>query len=835
MSISRPGDLPAPTASATLIGVAEAVTSSPSAFELDLVRGAPAGLVAGGLALGIGFTGTLADGPVTHWVVAGMLSAVLSAACAVFAVRSFRSGREWIGWGLVLAASVGLGGVRAVIARRPLPADHVAVICADGKKVRVEGVIADEPRLDPVRRTISFPLAVSRARREGRKERASTGLVRVSLHGPMPDVAFGDRVRVSGGVFVTPPPSNPGQSDRRAALIRRGLHLELSSWDDVDVLVLAHDQGPWLRSRLLALRRAAVARLSLLVGPPESGLLASIVFGIRSGFEPGVYEAFRATGLVHILVASGMNVGLLAWICLALLGAFRVPARLAAAVTLPVLVVYLLLCGADPPLLRATVMFGLLVAARLLGRPPATVNALAASGAALLLAEPSALFDPSFRFSFAATAGVLAAVPALVARRGPLPRWLVETAGCTLAAQLALFPLLAASFGSVPATGLVANLLVAPLCGVLLAGGLILLGLGVAPWIGPPAGLALKAVLAGLLDLVRICAELPLATVVAPALSPVALAAYLVWALGGLLWLAAAARRSTARWPARVCTAGLAVLVACAGRAALRPAPGDLAITFLDVGQGLGVVIRLPSGRVLLWDAGPGFAGSTVVAPYLAGQGTGRLAGALLTHPHADHAGGMDDVLARVPADWAALSGDSFGAAGLEFRALRDRLLRFGPPVRLVRDGARIEGEPGVRLEIWHPPRRGFTPRKDEAIDERSLVLAIRWRDATALLAGDIRTKAEARLLPRARRLAPVGLLQASHHGSDRANTRAFLEAARPGAAVASAGARSRFGHPHPATVIRYRDRGVTLRVTGREGALTAVTRGEVWTVAPAR
>jgi competence protein ComEC len=120
-------------------------------------------------------------------------------------------------------------------------------------------------------------------------------------------------------------------------------------------------------------------------------------------------------------------------------------------------------------------------------------------------------------------------------------------------------------------------------------------------------------------------------------------------------------------------------------------------------------------------------------------------------------------------------------------------------------------------------------------VDERSLVLAIRWKDATALLAGDIRRRAERRLLARARRLAPVGLLQASHHGSDRGNTAPFLAALRPRAAIASAGARNRFGHPHPATVIRYRDRGVALRVTGREGALTARTAGADWGIAPAR
>ncbi|MEK7475320.1 MAG: ComEC/Rec2 family competence protein [Candidatus Coatesbacteria bacterium] len=832
---------------------------APAPFEIALLRRAPLGWgVLAGL-LGIlaadaaGLAGAVGSGGAT---VCGLAAVCLAAG----AVLTARRGREGAAWALALGAAAAVGGARLAADRGPLAREDIGRLSLPVKHAIVEALVTDAPRLYADRGTTVLVLEVHALAARGAPPAPAQGTVRATLHWMESRVRYGDLVRIEGTLLAPPAPSNPGQRDARRAMARQGVRALLSAWEPGRFEVRARDRGSRVLAALLMLRRAATARLAILVGPPESDLLGSIVFGLQAGFDPEVLEAFRATGLMHILVASGLNVGILAWLCLAAFRAARVPRARASLLALPVLVAYLLLCGADPPLLRSTLMFGLLVAAGALGRPTSPFNALGLAAGVILLASPEAAWDTSFQFSFVSTAGVMALVPTLVAARGRIPAWLVEAGACTLAAQLALLPFLASTFGTVPCLGAVANLLVTPTMGIFLSGGLALLGLGWVPLLGPALGWFLKNTLAVTLGIVEAFAGVPLASVVTPPFPGLAVAAYLAWTLGGLLWLAAGRaaadaavgsspegdlpRRETEEpapmvpptrtWPRAVSLAGLAVLALLVWRAALRPAPGDLTVTVLDVGQGAAAVIRLPSGRAILVDAGPPFAGLSVVSPYLAHEAVGRLSAVILTHPHDDHAGGMETVLRRHRADVWLASGCGFAEAGNALAGTRRVLRSRGIPVRLARAGLRLEGEPGVAIEVLHPPE-GWMRRvaKAKRTDENAVVLAVRLGDTGALLAADIEGRGEALLAPRLRRGRPFGLLVLGHHGSDRASSRAFLAAVRPRDAVAAAGAGNRFGFPNPAVVIRVRDRGARLWVTGRDGAIRARADGRDWSVGP--
>jgi len=810
-------------------------------FELALLRRAPAGWGVLAMLLGI----LAADQAGLGGRVGAGAAAALAVAATAGAVATGRHGRAGWAWTLALVAAAGLGGARLTAGRGPLPPGDVGRVSLPVKHAVVSAIVADSPRLYQDRRLTVLLLEVKDLTVPGAPPAPARGTVRATLHWPETRVRFGDSIRIEGTLLAPPAPSNPGQRDARTALARQGIRALLSAWEPAQFEIRARGQGSPVMASLLRLRQAATNRLAALVGPPESDLLGSIVFGLQAGFDPEVLESFRATGLMHILVASGLNVGLLAWLCLTALGAARVPRARASLLTLPVLVAYLLLCGADPPLLRSTLMFGLLVAAGMLGRPASPFNAIGLAAGWILLASPESAWDTSFQFSFVSTVGVMALVPSLVAARGPWPRWLVEAGACTLAAQLALLPLLASTFGMVPCLGALANLLVTPTMGIFLSGGLLLLAFGWLPLAGPALGWLLKHTLSLTLGVVETFAGVPFASVVTPPFTVPAVAAYLAWTIGGLFWLAAiaSARAGTAppagvgaappapapfvppvrRWPRRVSLAGLALLAALVWRAALRPAPGDLTLTVLDVGQGAAAVIRLPSGRAILVDAGPPFAGSSVVSPYLAHESLGRLAAVVLTHPHDDHAGGMETVLRRHRADvWLAGSCEP-GEAGTALAGAQRVLLTRGVPRRTARAGMRLEGEPGVTVEILHPPAGGIgRVAKARRLDENSVVLAVRFHGAGALLAGDIAARGEAFVLPRLRRDPPCGVVVLAHHGSDHASGRAFLAAARPRDVVAAAGTGNRFGFPHPAVVIRVRDQGARLWITGRDGAVRA-------------
>ncbi len=792
-------------------------------FELRMVRAAP--LAWGVFALGLGmFLQNILRLPVSI----PAATALLAAAATWLAIRGRR---EWPAWGLAFIFAASLGAIRLGPADDPLPKNHIATLAGTSGAITIEGIVASAPAVYAASGTSRLLIDVESVQEPGRSGiQPARGCIRATLHWRAEDLAYGDRITLRGRLFSPSPPTNPGQSDYAAALRRRGIHVMLSVWNKRDLTRTARRQGHPVKHVLISLRHWATGQLIANVGSPEGEVLGSIVFGFHSGLAPELLESFRVTGLIHILVASGMNVGLLAWLCLTIFHALGLPRIRAATLTLPILVGFLLLCGADPPLTRATIMFGLLVGAQSFGRAPAPLNALGAAAILILIIEPLALWDRSFQFSYAATFGVMALTPWIVRHRGRIPRIIVEAGACTLAAQVALLPFLAATFATVPFLGALANLFVTPVIGIFLTGGLSLLLVGWIPLLGVALGSILKLSLGAVIIVVEAFATVPLASIVAPPFPPAALVAYAMWIGGGLLWLASS---DTPRaWPRILCIAGAAGLGVLIWQAALTSPNGkELSITFLDVGQGSSVVIRLPSGRAILWDAGPPYAGRAVVAPYLRNAGIGRLAGAIISHLHSDHSGGMTTILQQFPLDILLLTGHGFNPTR-SFSHLRRQLLSGNATSRLLWDGVELTGEPGVRMKFLHPPQ-GWTqgiPRS-QMMDENSAVLAIEYGGTAAILTGDVKKHGEEMTRMALQKLPPERLLQVPHHGSIRSSSPEFLAAISPRHAVVSAGRRNRFGHPHPAVVIRYRDQGTRLWQTSRTGALVARSNGQRWSI----
>ena len=248
-------------------------------------------------------------------------------------------------------------------------------------------------------------------------------------------------------------------------------------------------------------------------------------------------------------------------------------------------------------------------------------------------------------------------------------------------------------------------------------------------------------------------------------------------------------------------TAGCALLIPLLGAEPFRPAPGGVALTMLDVGQGLSVVVETATS-VLVYDTGARFgsgfdAGEAVVVPFLRAQGWRKLDGVILSHGDIDHVGGYDALRRRFPLGWVATNAKGHDAT---FPCLRGNAWHAD----------------GVRFEILHPSDRGrWSP------NDGSCVLAIDVGMARVLLTGDIEVKAERHLLDRYRSGLRADVLVVPHHGSDTSSSRAFLQAVQPKMALISSGYRNRYKMPHPPVLQRLRAQGTEVWRTDRDGAVT--------------
>ena len=270
---------------------------------------------------------------------------------------------------------------------------------------------------------------------------------------------------------------------------------------------------------------------------------------------------------------------------------------------------------------------------------------------------------------------------------------------------------------------------------------------------------------------------------------------------------------------------GLALLVVSHLGLLAGPAPptgdGRLHLRVLDVGQGDSLLLRSPSGRALMVDAGgswnPRFdVGEELVAPVLWRHGIQRLDTLVLTHAHADHVGGAAFVLGTFPVGevWEGPAATRSGRLAAP---------RRGPPRaevarRVVFDGVSEEWD-GVEIRVLGPEAPPRPPRKVR--NEDSVVLLVRLGEVAFLLPGDVEGEAEERLV------VPRSLVvKVPHHASRSSSGPRLLRSARPRVAVASLGARNPFGYPHPEVEERYRAAGALFLRTDRDGPVEVSTDG---------
>src|SRR5947199_6225554 len=530
-------------------------------------------------------------------------------------------------WLLVGCPAVGaLHGIET-----PLPPGHVARLDLP-RTAHVDGRLVAEPvwwAPDRVR------LLIEVERVDGLER---SGRIQATVYGVAPPLVLGQRITAELRLHPALGFRNPGTFDYAEHLKREDIRVTATARAD-RLTPVDHPAPPWPER----IKRASVAAISQALPRASAALLAGLLLGERTARPPGLDEGFRRAGVYHVLAVSGFNVVLLAAAVLALCRLARVGRRVSAVAAIVVVIGFAAVVGPEPSVLRAVVMAVLVLAALLLERDASVPNSLALAALVILAVRPGDLHDPGFQLSFAATAGIVAA---------PIPRGLVLGAiGVSAAAQLAVLPITLTHFNQLSTIGVVANLGVVPLAGVATVAGLLAVGVSFLSESAAQVGFdAVWPVLLALRALVAIAAAVPGAVVHLPAPPWVAIACYTGALALGLVWWHLHAERPRVANPSGVAAlALLALAVAVAAWPALRPPDGRLRLIVLDVGQGAAIALEAPDGRVLLVDAGGGGpmrldAGERVLAPFLWNRGHLRLAGAIVTHPDADHAGGMETV-----------------------------------------------------------------------------------------------------------------------------------------------------------------------------------------------
>ncbi|MCX5786766.1 MAG: ComEC/Rec2 family competence protein [Elusimicrobia bacterium] len=289
--------------------------------------------------------------------------------------------------------------------------------------------------------------------------------------GDLGGASLGDTVIFRGD--LKKPFSNvvPGNLDWPRYLSRRGINTEARGG-----AFSIKRKASFALGKAADFRRAALAVFDLKLSSEAASVAGGVVIGEKKNISPGLKTAFQDSGSMHLLVASGSNVGFVVIVVYFLCAGAGLKKRHSWPLALLSAGFYVMAAGFDPPLTRAYFMFGSGLAALLLERRPGIFQGLVIACLLILAFEPLALFDAGFQMSFAAAYGLSIGMTLWGERlrfKG-LTGILAGLFAVSFFAQAGLYPLMAYYFHKISLVSLVSNIVLVPASGVIMALGFLL-------------------------------------------------------------------------------------------------------------------------------------------------------------------------------------------------------------------------------------------------------------------------------------------------------------------------------------------------------------------------
>lgn len=568
----------------------------------------------------------------------------------------------------------------------------------------------------------------------------------------------------------------------------------------------------WIQNNILEV-------LERLLPKEQLGILLGMMIGDTSYISEEIKLAFQNSGITHLLAVSGSNV---TYVILVTKFLFQkiVGKSFSNGITIFMIILFVLISGASPSVVRAGLMAILLILSEILARAPNIYSTVATTAFIILLFNPFILCDVGFILSFGGTLGILffnqviqekinQTFPSLIDK--PILKSFVDMLSVTLAAQIFLVPIMCFYFNQISFISIITNLIVGPFTGIITVLGITMYFLGNIYFpIAQILSYSMYYLISFLIFISNLCSNVPYGNILVSTPSILEIILYYF-----VLYQVFSKKENRSKKHTAYIKILIILLSIIEAFVLILPA-SDLKLNMIDVGQGDSILIQTIHGKNILVDGGGSEnsdydVGEKVLVPYLLDQTNGVIDCMIISHFHEDHVEGCISVLEKLKVKQIII-GIQPKMTNLYQEVLKIAKEKQIPIITLVTgDCFSIDG---LVIEVLYP-NKNLEILED--LNNNSVVLKMTYGEVSILISGDIEKEAEEKILDKN---IDVDILKVAHHGSKTSSINEFLERVRPKLALISVGEDNKFGHPNDEVLKRLEDKNIKIFRTDEMGEI---------------
>lgn len=666
----------------------------------------------------------------------------------------------------------------------------------------------------------------------------------------IPNVKIGNIIKVRGKLRQFEEAANKGNFDSRKYYLSLGFYGKI----EAGTIEIINSDYSGIRQGLYELRMEIIERLEKLCSDNngifsiinnKNGIIGAIILGDKTDIDSDIKELYSVLGIAHILAISGLHISFIGMAIYRLLRR-RFRFLFSAAVSIPVVLSFGIMSGFGISTIRAIIMFILKIIGEVLGRKYDAITAISLAGLVLLVQNPFVVCNSGFQMSFGAIIAIVLILP-IVEEILNTDNKIIKVISANFTISLVMNPILAWNYYELPTFSFLLNIVVVPLMSVVIVSSIagifcscIMFGFGKVV-IFPGCGiLELYTFLCNIINkssVASIVVGQPKVTII------IVYYAILLVVLFGLKNIRTKYTRAEkerniikketglvlekkAKKERRIKGQNVKLRLACiVGFLLLNcliyyiPNPGFY-ITFIDVGQGDGILIHGDNGTKVMVDGGSTSekqVAKNCIVPYLKAEGIGTIDYSIITHTDKDHISGILEILENNNSNRIRIKNLVMPDINMKddtYNELIEKAKLKKINVLYIKKGDTLSlGK--TKIKCIYPETTTTASDKNDYCT----VLSVKNKTSKILLTGDISKEIEEKIKDDIEENYTV--LKVAHHGSNYSSSEKFLKKVNPKYSIISVGKNNSYGHPGNETMERLRKQGGVIYRTDEKGGIT--------------